>query len=735
MPDVITIENADLIDIGRVVISTSPRLYPNEWEEQPYLMLMQLDLMAGPSIDRAQIAWRYGSILPYETPGEQPNLAFVDTPQLDIIGHFVKIEIFAPDNETLLRVWYGIIEAEANEVFGKSAGMTRSAGVQTFTAWGLLRLLERVYFRSSLKFRDPTETEPVTLARGLPFNMSTNGDFAETGNRSASLGPGGTYLFSDAPELADEWTAWTAAEYLLENHSPIDDNDNPLATWELQGDSAILDWYVIHTRTDGRSVKELIDELIPRKRAVGYWVDYDEDLNRVTLNLFSLNGSDLVLPTGTIPANPLQYELDFETQISIERTLLRNVLTTTYHRIVARGENRSSTATFRFNPQYAELDKAWSDDLETAYLDAAENSPGYGSLSLFEKYQKNALSRAQDKFRPVFRRFQLSTDWNERVGTLFQNEDIREWHAVPRLVDGVPQPEYDAGSNPSGETIWRSEMRFLRRLALLENRDYTGDRIETGEFSEPDEQDVGRIQNVRPMFFYRAGGGDVYVLLEHLGMYAGFEDEFRAWAIQPEILEKGPTLELHVNGGPQQFMADSWWGDAAETDPAHDPAKNNGIDYIEFYATLTIDTGIPFEVGRDVFVPGPSGTGVQKRTLYIDVPDARHDYVVPYTVTELNDDPGVGQTETGGLIRDDTERLELIADSAAAWYGTLRQTLEMSIRQIPLTVSLGALIVALPSDYDREEVNTVVTRISYSLPDAKRVITEVETSFAEFELV
>lgn len=730
MPETIPTSNVPLVDLGSVTVWTSPVLHPPEWTEQPYLFLDVLDCHAAPQVDQAQFQYRYGRIIQYE------QASFEIYNQLDVIGHYVKVEIL-DSTGALTRLWYGVIESELNEVRGASVldgGV--STGIQRFQAFGLLRLLERVYFRSATKFRDPNETEAITIERGIPFNMSEDGDYAETGNRSAATGDGGVYLFSDAPELSDSWTAFTAAEYLLEKHVPVDGNELALATWELHCDPAVLEWYVVHTRTEGRTVKDILDELIPRKRAVGYWVSYEEDVNTVSVNVFSLNGSDLVLPTGTIPPNQDQRELDFEYATSIQRATLRNVITTTYNEIVVRGENRTSTTTLAFAQDYNQFERAWTDDQEDSYLEGASNDNGYGALSRLEKFRNNAIARSADTFAPVFCRFQLSSQWTERAATLFQGEDTREWHIAPPLdSDGEPQPLYDAGSNPTGNLLWPKTLRFMRQLALRQGLDYSDDRIESGafeEFASSEIEQLDTVQHVPPLFFWNDSINDHFVLLDQLAGEAAFEVVVRDWSVQAEFSQRGPVVDLKVIGAPQHFIAEPRWdGSEALTDPRHTPANGGGLDYESFYATVTIDTGVPFEYVVSI---GPSQTGIMLRALYIDVPDARLDYVVPYTVVSITSS-GVKQTTTGGFIRDDRDRLKLIAKSAAAWYGAIRQTLEVSFRKISPVVELGSLIVAIPSSYQREDVNTVVTRLSYNFSDPRNAFTEFETSFAEFDLL
>jgi hypothetical protein len=444
----------------------------------------------------------------------------------------------------------------------------------------------------------------------------------------------------------------------------------------------------------------------------------------------------LILPTGTIPPNPDQRELDFEHAVSIQRATLRNVITTTYNEIVVRGENRTSTTTLAFGDDWHQLERAWTDAQETSYLSGASLDNGYSALSRREKYRNNAIARSADTFATVFCRFQLSEEWTQRAATLFQGEDTREWHvAVPIDDNGDPQPLYDAGSNPTGNLIWPKTLRFMQQLALRQALDYSDDRIATGdfeEFSSIEIESLDTVQHLKPLFFWQDATNNHFVMLDKLAGEAAFESVVRDWSIEAEFASRGPVVDLRVIGAPQHLIAEPRWdGTEALTDPHHVPANQGGLDYEAFYATVTIDTGVPFEYAIQI---GASQSGIMRRTLYIDAPDARLDYVVPYTVVAISSS-GVKQTTTGGFVRDDRDRLKLIAESAAAWYGTLRQTLEVSFRKISPVVELGSLIVAIPSNYQREDVNTVVTRLSYNFSDPRNAFTEFETSFAEFELI
>lgn len=738
MAETIPTNNVPLTNAPTYQVWTAQRLHPPEWEAAPYLHVQFLERYAAPQVDRAALEWRYGPILQNDS-----NEYEVFDP-LALVGRFVKIIVYDPTGQ-VVDIWYGVIEQETNEARGLSISDDISRGTQTFTAFGLLRLLERVVFRSAVKFADGSETERITLARGIPFNLSDSGEYAETKNRSVATSDG-VYLFADTPDLAEEWTAWTAAEYLLTHHVPVDGNEVPLATWRLDGEQAILDWYVIHTRTDGRSVKDVLDELIPRKRALGYWIDYDESDNRVHVRLFTLNDQDLILPprpTGesrTIPGNQDQRALDFERAIVITRAELRNVATTRYDVIIVQGEFKTSTCTLRFNTQRDEIVKSWTGTQETEFLDGASNDPDYGTLDELEKTQRNALVRQSDALFAVFRRFRISETWNQLQPHHFPGqgeEDSRVWHVAPRLDAETGLPLFDGvyfpGVNETGEPLWINDLVLQKRLPLRVGLDYSGDRIQTGEWEE--DLSENNRQHLAPLIFTQLedlpDGTARWYRLEALGLTAAWENDVRRWSGQAEMLSKGAAFDVHIVGGVQQFIALSTWFAAAETDPEHDPEKQGGLDYGDFWATLAIahDT----RVAHRITLSDPV-SGVQQRTLVIDVPDARLDYIVPHTVVSLGNSENPVTTTSGGFLRDDRDRLKLIAESAAAWYGKIRQTLSLSFVAVGEVARIGSIITEIPSRFKLENVNTVVTSLRYNFSDPRRVTTELETSFAEFDL-
>lgn len=713
---------------------TSPSLKYKEWTERPYLYVDDLAIACAPNMDECKLTYHYGEII------REDVLARLFYEPQEIVGQFIKVELYDRETEEVAVRWYGVIEFDEKELHGSSDGNPR--GIQKFTAYSLLHLLDRVFFKSSILADEEEETE-ITLARGLPFNLKETDKFEGFGNRSAAISTTtGTYVFNAESEVeGEEWKASQAVEYLLKNHAPIDATGGPaLDAWTLEGGEDHLDWYQITLRTDGRTVKELLDELIPRKRAVGYFVTYDEDENTATVKTYSLPAADLELATGILKANPNQKTLDFENAQDVLFARLRNIRTETYDRIIVQGDFRTSTGTLRFDLQSEHIRKAWSDDEATGYLAAGTDStdPDYGAMSRAEKMRFNALIRSSDQFGHVFARWQVDPAWNQRISDPDADNPQPEYFFSPYLsplAGGEPDKEYVAGVVETSDKFWNQALILLPKLTLKSQYDYSADNIRDLIFDAVELQ--GEPQYLEPLIFIETGTDQanepVFEQVEHLAMGSADERAPRHWAGKTRIDPQGGTIEIRAVGAPQHFLATADFGAAAaDTEPMHSPGDHGGLNWTDLRATVTAK--LDSRVEATVVVRTPA-EGVPERVLYLELPEgtARLDYVVPKTVVAIRNGRRI-VTDTGGFVRDDRFRCEAIADSAAKWYGDERQTLELAFKNIRPLVELGWLINEIGAPYNVEGVHTVVTRIVYSMDDPRSVSTRIETSFPEFDL-
>jgi len=92
---------------------------------------------------------------------------------------------------------------------------------------------------------------------------------------------------------------------------------------------------------------------------------------------------------------------------------------------------------------------------------------------------------------------------------------------------------------------------------------------------------------------------------------------------------------------------------------------------------------------------------------------------------------GTRHRSEGGYVRDDRERLQIMARIAHDWYLNNRRTLQVNFAGISGTFDVGRLITTIDIGSTVQEVNTVITRTRL---DLERGTTEFETQFIELDL-
>ena len=705
------------------------------YEEIPYLWCDRLRVACAPEIDEAILSWRFGKGWKEQDRGVDP---LVYTPWDNLNGKFVRIELIDFVSGTV-GFWYGIIEVDAKDAHGDSP---EPQGMQTFVAYGLLRLLERQTVKESLVEPNRFPPDPHAIQRGLEFNADTGGLFNSRGNRSSQRyslqGLGFCYVFSDRRRRQDLWNAWHAAEYLLTVHQPVDVNGFTICDWILSGDASALTWYEISLPTDMRNVKELLDALINRRRGVGYYVTFDGVLKRAYVNVFNFLDTALTMPSQKVVGpNPKQYTLDFSTGFDVERAEIVDVASQRYDLVVALGAFKTSTATLSFyDPSVTasidgELIPDWTQADEDLYLEAAETDPTVDGVE-----EMNARYRANDSLRHVYCRFTIENGWREAVpytiGATQLNYIAPPTDKTTGAYVDIVQP------NIPGEGIWTRGLTIEQRLVLRDRFDYSGNKLDA--WVDPpgfNTSAAGEPEFLPPLVFIATEFLDPnHPDLQDVTRWE-YVDKLnaaneRSWACHVQVLDSAPSLDIVVRGKPQHFLSSTWFVTAA-TGPYsadHDPLANGGLEWKHLRATVTLRLDERLTAQSRIF--GGSIIGQPERVLHISVPEMRRDYVLPGTWVGLDSDGYPIQTDNGGLVRDDFAKLADIARSAATWYGKPRQTLDLTFKQVRVgKFELGWLITEIQAPYNRQ-LNTVVTAIAWDFASKVPKMT-VQTSYAELD--
>lgn len=698
------------------------------WETVPYLYLERLRLTAAPEIDTCQLTYKYGPQLrPDQTEANQYG-------PLDYRGWFCRVTI--PDtvgNDDV--VWYGIIEPDTRSVDGTSHDLVDAAGIQRITAYGLLRLLELEPVRTAHVLQSDAGLEPTEIGYGLTFNADSGGAWSQRANRSAApvtVGAADSYVFSFEPSGASTWTAWQAAEYLLEHHAPA----FPLHSWVLTGNEQNLSWYDLSVRTDGRSVKSILDELINRRRGVGYRLDYDPDRKELQLRTFTTLDGDLELPSGDIvPANPDTRTLDFEHALDIVDATVNNVPNARYHRIVCRGGFRTSTCTLTLEERSRIVDQlipGWTEAEEESYVTGPS---GIESDDPVEQYRQLDAHRRGDSLRHVFSRFLINPQWDQRTINHVTPIGSAEYWVAPLIDENdIILSLYNTSPSAAAESAiglgwWNGGVRFAPWLPLLDGYDYSGFNILDATFADGYSRD-GQPEFLPPFGVVRLNQqiDGVPERWEQLDQLSGgqLESAGRPFSIDLALQTTAPALEFSVRGKPQHFLSAASMA-GATVEPEDDPAET-GLDYLACLTTVCLLNDSRVEESVTLETPP---FGAPERVLYLDIPDARLDYVVPYTVVGIVDGEPV-QTTSGGFVRDDRPRLKNYARCAAEWYGRTRQTLRLTYRQARMLARIGWLIKDIGATYNLTDVNTPVTALEFEFAGGIPTTT-IETSYAALD--
>jgi hypothetical protein len=724
----------------------------SDWEEVPYLYVDDLAIRAAPGIDDCRLTYLYGSIChPGETEFEQFE-------PLDLVGSYLKVLLEGANVDGDDVTWYGLVEIDDTTPLGSGPQSDEPRGRQRFTAFGLLRLLERSLILSSqidASQATPLPTQAVMVEYGEQFNELGKANKNRQGNRAEQTkdgSPTAPYWFSRTITSNSIWTADDAVRYLLATHPPRDGNDDPVCDWVLDGDpgDTRLSWYDPLVATDGRTVKTVLDELIPYRRGVSYAVRYDETpglRGRVTVVPFSFASEDLTLPDDRVlPANAQPVTLDFENALDVEARIVESV-TTSYDEVVAMGKFATSTCTLAFGRTAFQRGSSflfrpdWTNTQEQAYRSGASGRAGYSSLALATQYEANTRYRQRDDLRPVFRRWSLYEYWDGLVWDYEQDESVATKYSFNPPWYQSETTGYSArDSKPRADPIQpfaekneiphyaASRLVFEPYLPFQDQGDYTSDRIakQTWQADLPDGLDP---QYLPPLLYTITDNSTVsaprYDVLHRLAEQSSNERQRRRWSATLRVLPDRPAVEVDVHGAPQHFLTADSVGTIVGLEPYNDPSKESGIQFEQMRATLTLR--LPWRVQQRKKIRDTVAGGRPWRQLVIPV-DARLDYVVPDTVVRISD--GRAERSTGGFVRDDRLRLSQIVEAACRWYQTERQTLFFRIRGVVETVTLGQLITSVGGRYTLEGINTPVTGIRY---DLVQQVTELETSLAQVD--
>ena len=270
----------------------------DDWELLPHVFCDRLEERCN-GVDVARLSWDFGAAV-RQFNGESGPFS-----PLDLFGKFVRITV--PTNPSV--EWYGTILSDSLDRYAAKddGGTMRLQGRrQALQAVGLEYLLDRNQVRSAVVFPPVGGGVSTRLNRAMAFNGGSYSPVTNTedrrGNRQTAIGPEGVPLFENGRSTATEWTIGDMVEHLLLYHAPMNlDEQHAPASWRIDaGSLSLLQGYRPYLATAGRTVFELLNEILSPRRGYCWWTSFDAVTEEIVLHAQTLSSAAITLPTGCL---------------------------------------------------------------------------------------------------------------------------------------------------------------------------------------------------------------------------------------------------------------------------------------------------------------------------------------------------------------------------------------------------------------------------------------------------
>jgi len=673
-----------------------------DWEVQPYLHCLEATWALSPTMPTATLEWPYGWIKREGTGN------FVQVPKLDCLDFYVKVKMPLHSDAAVYRYWYGVVShvEDTNHGIVTVNGLPRATGRQLLHCYGLERLLDTEMIAESWVDRGNASAEPVQLpvdfnARGRP-NRNDRVIMPELAHvfEGQVLTPGGTLR-----PTAAWWSTRQIVEYLLAWAVPRSSyrTRHKRVRFRLYDPTPFLAAADRPTmRQNGQTVLAMLHRLIDRRRLRSFYLDVDETTNEVELVPIAWNAGmiDPEVPGADVFfQNSNTITLNYDSS-QCTTSVLRKSRVGRYDRVIARGARRTSTATFYVASDC--LKPAWTTAEEASYEAGFSGDAGYAALDDLDKAKRNAEVRARDELSAVYSWFSLPDDW----AGIVQEAGAATTHPV----------FVDIGATGVAQAVdqYIHEVVFEPFIPLYEHVDYS-------TVASSDDPPVFTYR--QPLVVFKTPTDATYVAGDKIATRAdatadpGSDGGNIRWTAACRPLSDTRTLAVNVSGEPQHVIA--------ETDftPLADDRDLGNFDYRskEMLITATVLDNRSAE-GKYPEDGWGDGTLVDTQlgiVIYAGE-EYRQDYLVPMTVVDVDDDGALVQTD-GGYVRDDTDRLAIIARIAYEWWSQERIVLSLQTTDLSPMLDIGVLIQTIgdsvmPGNEHYETINTVISEVRISWP-------------------
>lgn len=659
-----------------------------DWTFQPFLRVNELIRGALPTRDQASLEWDVG----YQNrQADDVQDSFTDyVGPLDLYDSFVRIVVPAHGVE-----WYGYCpfvqgDRGPEETFGGAQRVL--VGQQGFMAVGLGWFLER----ETVNFSIVKGTPDLRIERGIGFNTGFGRRRSATYEKRENMDAGGL-VFAKTPTGAALWTATKAVRYLLNQHGPKSTTPaHSPCEFKLSGDAdPYLDWFKPTLETEGRSVWQLLNEIINPKRGLVGWIYVDRgearDLFDVYLNVSSMATADIALPGGaTLPEAQVLYDYGAadarELSVQIQQDRARY-----FDQVVCRGARKRAVMTLSFKSE--NLVKSWDSAEETYYKVAAAVPDA----------QTNDLFRLSNRMERVYQMFHVPDTWNGASNDGSGPPDPSKY-SCPKIAQG-------SGSIVGLEPIAMPGLRLLRTLPTKVGWDYDN-------ATAPVNRDPSGLEpeHQRPFGVVDVGNGkwrfiDKLTSTKEKAATGNFKTAYHV-----RVLDTVAGIQLSPGSGMPHCLAKGHFVPASASPTQMLPE----VDYENMRFTVGGEWDAYCEGVWPLDLSGLPVTRPVQR-LYVSIGNrARHDWLAEGTIYDVQN--GVLKTvTTGGALRDDRTLCAQVARIAFDWYSQDRNALTMTTVGETLGVHIGDLVLSIGTAEAQQPVNSIVSQIHHDFKNGQAI--------------
>lgn len=602
------------------------------------------------------------------------------------------------------------------------------------------------------------------------------------------------------------WSTRDIVEYALGYWLPVANNGDKRFDVRISFENLfkLPDWDKPVVDTHGHRPLEVLRRVLSRRRLYVWWIEMDEkerDANGAPVLRFRVQTTtavDVGEPGQAIPANDDVLAIDADSDASIQ-IALETDKNSVYDQIIVQGAKRRNVMSLEFETPGVDIavnkfgaehrgEPYWPKVLQDKYGEGASKLAAYIALTdRDEKKRFNDLERARDEYQDVFQRFGMSFEPG-RINYPIPPESPTAWgtgnvYSVGTvLADGnfvyeviATSGEESTGTEPFDDPwhvyeVWYENcfgsLRLVQKLPLLATRDYSGNKIASGDTKNATLNET--VPEELTMFVVfkseaKAIPGEEAVEEKYiwasknsqLGLNPPKEEEDRDWSSTVRVVKDDTSFHIKLSGKdtrPHSIAKSTLLPlDVDEEDEGK-------VDWQKMIATIAYEGDRYCE---SVYPPEILGIIDNLRVLRVDAGrDYKLDWVQPDTVVDIDAEGQLVRSDSGGYIRDDRLELEDIARRAHGYYGVQRGILSLTsgYKDTGSGIRLGRMISKVRNgsvDVDAGDplagptyvplwrnVNSVITSIKVVIPyqESEAPVTElppvtiaIKTAFGELD--